>query len=391
MRIIVDENIPFAREALGSGAEVILRPGRSLQRADLAGADALLVRSVTKVDHALLGGTPVRFIGTATIGTDHVDLDYLRTAGIGFSSAQGCNAWAVVQWVVSVALALTAEEAGGDATSPWLGRTVGIVGHGNIGSRLAGVARGLGFRVVCCDPPLARAGHAPAPGERFLPLEDVLAQADIVTLHVPLLRTGPDCTLGMISMEPFEAMARRRPFFLNAARGEAVEELALRHALSAGWLRAAALDVFQNEPAIAPATLAAVRFATPHIAGYSLEGKVNGTRIVTEALRHHLGMSGAWPTALNPAPAGPVPAPAPSVSSPEAQLRGAVRAMYDIARDDGAMRAECSDFGRHFDMLRRDYPHRREFSAYCVRPGDGWCPQAIAWLQALGCTVADAA
>lgn len=380
MRIVVDENIPFAREALGADAEVILRPGRSLGRADLAGADALLVRSVTKVNRALLEGTPVRFVGTATIGTDHVDMDYLREAGIGFSSAQGCNAWAVVQWVVAALLDLT-----GDA--PWQGMTLGVVGHGNIGSRLAPVARALGIRVLCCDPPLERAGAVPAPGERFVSLEAVLAEADAITLHVPLLRGGQDATLGMMTRERFEAMAARRPFFLNASRGEVVRESALLEALKSGWVKTAVLDVFENEPAVAPATLAAARFVSPHVAGYSLEGKVNGTRMVTDALRRHVGLPGAWPVALDPLPAGAL-AP-PQARSAEEQLRAAVRAMYDLRRDDAALRdpAGAANFAAHFDKLRRDYPHRREFSAYSVRPGDGWHSQAMQWLKALGCRV----
>jgi erythronate-4-phosphate dehydrogenase len=360
VRIVVDENIPGAAQAFGPLGEVRTLPGRTLSRADLAQADALVVRSVTKVDHALLDGTPVRFVGTATIGVDHVDRAYLAQAGIGFASAAGCNARSVVEHVVTVLLEIAV--ASGITLG---GKTLGIVGHGNIGSRLARVAPALGLRVLVNDPPLQRAGH-PGP---FTALNDLLDQADFLTLHVPKIKDGPDRTIGLIGAEQ---LARLRPtaWLVNSSRGDVVQGAALLEALKAGRFAGAVLDVWEDEPFIDRDLMDRVLLATPHSAGYSLEGKMNGTTMMHDALVAHFGLSHLWRPDLS-SPANPrVELDALGSLTDTQLLLSAARSSYPIREDNARLRAgrglEASQWGLHFDRLRREYPVRREFANYGV-------------------------
>ncbi|MCC6547483.1 4-phosphoerythronate dehydrogenase [Candidatus Sumerlaeota bacterium] len=354
MLIVADANIPFAAEAFAQYGEVRLSPGRELSARDLVAADALIVRSVTNVNEALLKGTAVRFVGTATIGIDHLDLPFLSGAGIPWASAAGCNARSVVEWVVA-ALAEICVARGDD----WTGRTLGIVGHGNVGSRLAPVARRLGMNVLVNDPPLARAGALAG----FVPLGELLAESDFVTLHVPMIRDGEDCTRHLIGAGEF---ARMKPgaVLLNASRGAVVNNA---EALAATPRVAMVLDVFEGEPRPNRDLVAACAIATPHIAGYSFEGKVNGTRMMAEALGRFLGRKSAW----NPV----LPAPTDATITPTARgtmaaVRDAIRASYDIRADDARLREgsplQDDAWGKHFDLLRKNYLQRREFANYTI-------------------------
>jgi erythronate-4-phosphate dehydrogenase len=377
MRIVVDENIPCAQEAFGPMGEVRLVAGRFLGREDVEGADALVVRSVTRVGRDLLEGTGVRFVGTATIGVDHVDVDYLRQAGIGFASAAGCNARSVVEYVVAALLEIALAEGRG-----LQGRTLGIVGCGNIGGRLSEVAPLLGLRVLLNDPPLERAGR----GGPYVGLEELLAESDFVSLHVPKVTTGPDRTIGLIDEERLEGM-RRTAWLINTSRGDVVEGDALHDAIVAGRIAGAVLDVWENEPGIDRALLDVVFVGTPHVAGYSLEGKLNGTVMMHDALAGHFGLRHEWRPEMEPVEGASAEIGGTNGTMEELGLAPAVRGSYAILADDGRLRAgrglEETQWRLHFDRLRREYPVRREFASHTVVV-DGRCRALEQKLSGLG-------
>ena len=379
LRLVADANIPAAREAFSAFGEVRLLPGRDIVREDLRQADALLVRSVTRVDAALLEGTPVRFVGTATAGTDHVDAEALRQLGIAFASAPGSNATSVVETVLAALLALAADRGVGLA-----GRTLGVVGVGQVGRRLIPRARALGLEVVASDPPLAASGGAP--GVTLVGLAEVLEAADIVTLHTPLStpQASAHPTAGMIGAEALQAM-RPGAWLVNAARGRIVDGAALAEALDARQLGAAVLDVWPNEPVPDPALIDRVALATPHIAGYSFDGKLAGTRQLEAALRAWVEDApppwdaSAW--LAPPAPLG-VDAPAAPRQPRDARQQAAwldalARQAYDVRADDARFRSalhDAADRAGAFAALRKDYPVRREMAAFTVR---GAVPDAL--------------
>ena len=361
MRIWVDENIPLGREAFAAHGEVTLFAGRGLKRADLASADALVVRSVTRIDAALLEGTPVRFVGTATIGTDHVDQAWLASRGIGFASAPGCNADSVGEYVASALTWLETEKG-----YPLEGKTLGIIGWGHVGKRVEAKAAGLGLKILRNDPPLedAAGSGGPAPGASLAPLARLLEECDILSLHVPLVTGGPHPTLGLAGRD-FFARLRRPMVLLNTCRGEVIDEAALLEAHAAGRIRHAVLDVFAGEPRPHSATCAMADLISPHIAGYSLPGKLNGTARIAAEFRACFGFSDTW------VPAYPHPCQddLPYVPGNDAAFRRrCIAAVYDVSVDDARLRNALRepDPGKGFDRLRREYPIRHEFSAFRV-------------------------
>ena len=354
MRILADENIPYVEEAFGSLGEVEVMPGRAMDAAAVRDVDMLLVRSITKVNAGLLEGSGVRFVATATIGEDHIDKAYLAERGIVFSSAPGCNANSVGQYIVSALFRI------GTACGLSLpGSKLGIVGVGNVGSRVRVKATALGMTCVLNDPPLARETGEPV----YRPLEEIYG-CDIVTLHVPLNRVGPDATYHLVD-EGFLGKLKEGAVLINSSRGPVADGAALKRALAGGRLRGCVLDVWEGEPEVDAELLEQVLISTPHIAGYSFDGKVNGTRQIYEAACRFLGRAAEW----DPAPL----LPAPEV--PEVRVDGArdvmeavregVWAVYDVERDDQAMRAlldvPAEQRGAGFDRLRKTYPRRREF------------------------------
>ena len=376
MKIVADANIPLLAEAFSPLGEVVALPAEQIVPAVLAQAQALLVRSVTPVGPALLDGTPVRFVATATIGIDHVDTAYLESRGIGFASAQGSNARSVAEYVLA-AMAVLAARQGVRMTE----QVLGIVGVGNVGGRLARMAEAIGMRVLRNDPPLAR-----RTGDRAYLSFDDLAQADVVTFHVPLARDGPDATYHMIDAA---LVARLKPgvTLINTSRGAVADTEALKAAIDAGRLGTVVLDVWEGEPNIDPALLARVDLATPHIAGYSYDGKVNGTRMVLEALCGHFGLARPW----DPSPRMPPPAH-PRVALPaglgvDMAIGRAVAAAYDMEADDRRLRGMLGEppaaRGRYFAALRREYPVRREFPETTVELA-AHDPAVEAALAALG-------
>lgn len=363
MRIVADENIPLLDSFFGDIGEIQRVSGRTLSASDVQNADILLVRSVTRVNQALLGGSRVRFVGTCTIGTDHVDQQWLASNGIAFSAAPGCNANSVVEYVMSV-ISLHAERRG---VADWSKLSVGIVGAGNVGGELAHKLERLGFDVLCCDPPRAeREGDDSAD---FVSLEEAMA-CDVVTLHTPLVRDGEQGTLHLFGPERLAAL-KEHQLLVNTSRGEVIDTAALLSRLEAPNAPAVVLDVWEHEPRIHAELLEKVWLATPHIAGYSLEGKVQGSEMVYLALSRYMGL----PARKKAGQFLPEPALAKLSFTSAAQEMDsaniAIRACYDPRRDDARMRLAMAlpaeERGPAFDRLRRDYPVRREFSSVKIQ------------------------
>ncbi len=361
LNIVADANIPHAEAVFGGAARVRSLPGAAIDSEAVADADVLLVRSVTRVDERLLAGSSVRFVGSATIGTDHVDRAYLDARGIAFAHAPGSNAESVVEYVMAALLAVHAER--GERLR---GKTVGVVGCGQIGGRLARRLPALGVRVLRNDPPLA----ATAPGGGFLSLHVLLDEADIVTLHPPLTRSGPHPTHHLIGAAELAAM-RPGAWLVNASRGAVVDNAALREVLGTGHLGPAILDVWEGEPTPDPELLGRAALATPHVAGYSHDGKARGTAMLAEALAAWLGRDPEELTAGLPASEPPASLSLPSAGLEEtAWLDALVRQAYDVREDDARMRGLLAppevERGDAFRDLRRTYPRRRTFGAHRI-------------------------
>lgn len=282
MKILIDQFVPYIAEALAPYAEVVSVDGRTLTPESVADADALVVRTRTRCNEALLGGAhALKFVGTATIGYDHIDQSYLASRGVTFTSAAGCNARGVLQWVAA-ALAHLAKRQGWKPEE----KTLGVVGVGHVGSLVAEYGKAWGFRVLCSDPPRERA-EGLEESDGFVPLERLLKESDIVTLHTPLLREGEHPTYHLADND-FLAKMHTGASLLNASRGEVADTEAL---LAHSERLTLCLDVWEGEPDnINLRLLEATEIATPHIAGYSLQGKANASAIVLRALAHRLGI-----------------------------------------------------------------------------------------------------
>ena len=370
MLVVADSKIPMAREAFAEFGDVATPETPEISAVAARPADILLVRSETPVGRELLEGSKVRFVGSATIGTDHVDMDWLRRAGVGFSAAPASNADSVKEYVIAALLKLAV-----DGGFELAGKTLGVVGAGNIGGRVAAAARALGLKPLLNDPPLARA----IGGSGFLPLDELMA-ADFVTLHVPLQR-GRDNTFHLFDRA---RISRLKPgaVLINTSRGPVVDNLALKESLRAGRLGGAVLDVWEGEPEIDAELAAMVDVGTSHIAGYSLDGKVRGTLMLYQAACRHFKRSPRW-DGLRELPPPEITeivldraAPRPDAGGVEEVLHGIVRSCYDIAADHARLRGIFSSpAGRRsalFRQLRQSYPVRREFSATRVTGSESW-------------------
>lgn len=346
MRIVADENMP-GLEPFENLGELLRVDGRTLRGEQLQDADVLLVRSVTPVNRALLEGTPVRFVGSATIGTDHVDLPALAELGIAFAHAPGCNARAVVEYVLQALL--LACQARGRALRD---SRVGIVGLGNVGGRLAFWLRALGVEVLACDPPLARAGAAtPVP---LVPLEQVL-EAELISLHVPLIRQGGDATRHLLDARRLARLGTAQTL-ISTCRGAVIDNAALARCLTAGQGPFTVLDVWEGEPCIDAALLGQVQLGSPHVAGYSVEGKTLGTVMLYRA---YCDWRARPPARVAPAlSAGVLSQPV----SCEDDLLALLRQAYRLHDDDRRLRASVHEAqaGAAFDALRKQYPPRHE-------------------------------
>ncbi len=349
MKIVVDRNIPGVDTTFAQHGDIEWVDGRSLHRRQLINAAALIVRSISRVGASLLEGTTVRFVGTATIGTDHLDTSWLEQRGITWASAPGCNADAAAQYTLAM-IWLACERL--ERHPP--DQSIGIIGRGNVGSRLQKLLAVLGLSCVANDPPLANTGSS-----GLVSLDEVLSQ-DIVCLHVPLTQHGPHPTFRMIDSQRLAQM-HDAALLVNTARGDVLDDAALLSQLRSGRLHAA-LDVWPGEPQIDPQLIKATTLATPHVAGYSIDGKLNGTRMVYRAFC-------AW---LDEPPIAPVDHDSEvlelDLHAVKDPISSALKAACFVQRQDSAMRhlaglAPCEQ-AIMFDRLRREYPPRRDFCAW---------------------------
>jgi len=355
MKVVADENIPFVAECFSSIGDLELVGGREITPSAIADADVLLVRSITRVGAELLAGSKVRFVGTATIGFEHIDIEYLSRNNIGFVSAPGSNANSAAEYVIAGLL-----EIGQKYDIDLDGKSIGIIGVGNVGSRVAKKCEALGMRVYLNDPPLHRqTGEA-----KYLSIEE-LFDCDFITLHTPLTFEGLDKTYHLADEKFFKSLKEKCVFF-NASRGGVVDSSALKAAIQSGRLKAAVLDVWENEPNIDTELLEMVDIGTPHIAGYSLDGKVAGMIMIYEAACKYFGVGVRFDIEdFLPEPAIPQLRIDPNTDNEQAALANAVQKIYDIREDDARLRPILQHArdkrSEYFDSLRKNYPIRREF------------------------------
>ncbi len=344
MKIIVDDKIPYIGEALDKlDCEVVFLPGSQFTPEVVRDANALIIRTRTRCNQALLEGSRVTFIATATIGYDHIDTEYCRKAGITWTNAPGCNSGSVAQYIQSVLILLQLTK----------GRILkelclGVVGVGNVGSKVVNVAQQLGMRVLQNDLPRAEK-EGPS---QFVSLEQIGRECDIISLHVPLYRSGSFRTFHLADNSFFDSLIKK-PVLINTSRGEVVETQALLEALQNGTISEAVIDVWENEPDIDRTLLEKVWIGTPHIAGYSADGKANATRMSLEALCKHFNLKEAFEI-TPPQPEQPIL----QVSNREE----AILKIYDPRRDSEALKSRPEQF----EQLRGNYPLRREEAAYTM-------------------------
>jgi erythronate-4-phosphate dehydrogenase len=364
MKLVIASSLEQGEAAFSSLGEVLVCDETALIRDDLLDADALIVRSKTRVDEDLLGDTPVKFVGTATAGTDHVDEDWLSSAGIHFFSAKGCNANSVTEYVLSAVLEW-AELERCDLSR----LSLGIVGVGQVGARLSRKMKALGVQVRHCDPPLDEEGDGSL--GPFHDLRDVMEECDVVSFHVPLVDGGPWPTREMITPDLVHRM-RRGSLLINSSRGEIATEEAYSKGVDSGRIGALVLDVFPKEPLLSDELLGRCLYATPHIAGHSFEGRLNGTVFCAEACAQFFDQALSWQPEW----------PQPIRALPEdGRLIDTVRRVYDIRQDADRFgkfyTGEHSDRIESFQYLRRNYPLRFEAGRYTV-------PTLTPELEALG-------
>ncbi len=343
-KVIIDDKIPFIREAIETIARtVVYVPGKEFTPELVKDADALVIRTRTRCDRHLLEGSRVRFIATATIGFDHIDTAWCREAGIAWANAPGCNAPSVAQYLQSCLL-LWQRQRGRELA----GLTMGIVGAGNVGSQAAQVARELGMRVLLNDLPRQdREGP-----DGFCPLRTLAGECDVLSFHVPLYKEGKYKTFHLAD-PAFFATLERRPLLINTSRGEVIDTAALLHALDCGTVSDVVIDVWEHEPDIDLRLLHKAFIGTPHIAGYSADGKANATRMALDALCRFFGIQASYHIV-------PPPPPCPAIKADN--FTDACLQMYDPRTDRDRLLAHPE----LFEKLRGDYPLRREKGAYTL-------------------------
>ncbi len=356
MNLIIDANIDHAEQAFSHLGNTRLVDGRTLTNKDVKDTEILIVRSITNVNEELLKNSKVKFVGTATIGTDHIDLDYLRNQNITFADAKGCNADSVTEYVFTALLKIASEQ-----NISLHGKTLGVVGVGNIGSRVYKLARLFGMNVLKNDPPLERKGI----GQNYVSLDETL-NADIITFHVPMSFDGIDKTFHLLNQDNLKRI-KKGAIIINTSRGAVIDNKALLSESNKREFKLV-LDVWENEPSINTELLSKTKVATLHIAGYSLEGKVIGTKIIYDALCDFLNIRSTWQPDL------------PMIKNKEMKLSGGkteeeklyklFSSIYNIAKDDELMRNitsyEPDERAKYFDMIRKKYPIRREFNNFNV-------------------------
>ncbi|MCL1065229.1 4-phosphoerythronate dehydrogenase [Shewanella olleyana] len=374
MKIVADENMPYVEALFGELGEITRVNGRQLTPEQLIDVDVLLVRSVTKVNQALLAqANKLKFVGSATIGTDHIDLDYLQQQSIPFTNAPGCNATAVGEFAFIAMLELAKR-----FKQPLQNRVVGIVGAGNTGSALEHCLKAYGMKVLLCDPVLAKQDGKANASREFVSLDTIIEQADIISLHVPITRTGEDKTWYMFDEAKLNQL-KPNTWLLNCCRGEVIDNRALIKVKQQRDDLKLVLDVWEGEPNPMPELVPLVEFATPHIAGYSLEGKARGTHMLFQKLCDILEVE-VDKSVTNLLPAFNITQLNINSELSEVQLLNIARLVYNLSDDDYLFRN--SFLNNHgFDHMRKNHTHRREFSALSlVNTGQS----EVDWLYKLG-------
>lgn len=372
MQILADQNMPLVEEFFSEIGQITRFTGRELSPEQLRDTDVLLVRSITQVDQTLLNtADKLKFVGTATIGTDHIDQQLLSDKGIAFSSAPGCNATAVAEYVIASLFALAQEDG-----FSLKGKTVGVVGVGNIGSRLVTKLEALGCQVLLCDPPKQDNGQL----EQGVNLEHILENADIVSFHVPLVKEGNYKTRHLLNANNLPKL-KEGAVVINSCRGDVIDNQALLQFMRDGANLSLVLDVWEGEPDIEQALIPFTRIGSVHIAGHSLEGKAGGTEMLYHALCDTLGL------AVKHTMADFLPQPELKEVWLGSSFNGTniaqlVHSVYDARRDFGLLKSELNSKG--FDYLRKNYPGRREFSTLTVHCA---CSELTKYLSQLGFSV----
>jgi erythronate-4-phosphate dehydrogenase len=354
MKVVVDTHIPFIQGVLEKYAEVIYRDGREISRSDVLDADALIVRTRTKCNRYLLEGTNVRFIASATIGYDHIDTAFCHANNIFWTNAAGCNSSSVQQYIAA-ALFHLAEELKFELSH----KTIGIVGVGNVGSKVARLCTALGMHVLLNDPPRERCEGS----KGFVSLDTIVKDAEIVTFHVPLNMDGDDRTFHLVD-EKLLSKFRKSQVLINSSRGEVVDSEALKVSLQGKMLAECVLDVWEREPEMDTQLLGLVEIGTPHIAGYSIDGKANGTSMSVQAFSRFFGLDlNDWYPEKVPLPASTVLEADCRNVSEQSVIAGLIQRTYDILADDARLRMSPQTF----EKQRGAYPLRREFPTYTVK------------------------
>jgi len=370
MKIIVDNKIPYIKGVLEPFAEVVYLPGNLTTREIVKDSDALITRTRTICSREVLEGSRVKFIATATIGFDHIDTDYCKAAGIEWTNAPGCNAESVNQYISS-ALCSYSKRRGFSLR----GKTIGIVGVGQVGSRVAKTCEILGMKVLLNDPPRQRSEGS----SQFVPLETIQQKADIISFHVPLNMEGVDRTWYMAD-EVFLQGLKKDALIINTCRGEVFESNAVYEAKLSESISGIIIDCWENEPELDLDLLKLADYGTSHIAGYSRDGKANGTTVSVQAISRFfkLGIDEWQPAGIEP-PVNPIIKLNGSKQKEDSILADAILATYRIGSDDQALR----DHPDLFEQLRGDYPVRREFGSYTIR-ANNVAPGIIEKLKKLG-------
>lgn len=336
MKIVVDDKIPYIREAICQLAdEVVFLSGAAITADDVKDADVLVVRTRTRCNQQLLEGSKVQLVVTATIGYDHIDTQWLDKAGIRWTNCPGCNSGSVAQYI-ECSLLLLEQQKGLSLRQS----TIGIVGCGHVGSKVKAVAERLGMRVLVCDPPLASTPSSLT--SHFVSLDEIERNSDVITFHVPLTKEGDYATWHLADDDFFHRLSRV-PYIINTSRGEVVDNKALLLAIEEGRVRDAIIDVWENEPHPDATLLDKVFIGTPHIAGYSADGKTNADNMVINAICQQFGLS--HPGLI-----------APPALPKDFHYTGNPLELYNPMDDSQKLKAEPS----HFEQLRNNYPLRRE-------------------------------
>jgi erythronate-4-phosphate dehydrogenase len=353
MKIIIDDKIPYIRGAFEAVADVIYLPGSKTTREVVHDADAIITRTRTICNEKLLAGSSVKFIATATIGYDHIDTDYCNKAGVKWTNAPGCNSKSVEQYIASVLMVL-AEQRNFNLKE----LCIGVVGVGNVGSKVARVCELLGMKVLLNDPPRERIEGSVG----FVSLEQIKNEADIITLHVPLNMMGDDATYHLADDAFFNSL-KKKPILINSCRGEVVRTESVKQAVQNAKIADFVCDCWENEPDIDPDLLEATCLATPHIAGYSKDGKATGTLMSVQAVSDFfkLGLENWRPEGIE-LPAQPLIQIDGKGLNEQQIISKAILHTYDIRKDDALLRSKPADF----EQQRGDYPTRREFPAYTI-------------------------